>query len=175
MKLILLTFLFLFITNPGYAQVFKWVDDKGSVHFTDDISKIPEKYRQAIEEIEAREEKSETKTESGPPEKSQADNDTDRLGRGKEYWQGRVEEWKKKLRSAQERVESLRLKYNQLTEKFNASKSSVQRATLRNERDQIKAQIDQSRMEIEEAKEVLDRKIPEEAALYKAKPEWIKP
>jgi hypothetical protein len=178
MRLILLIFvifLFLFITNPGYAQVFKWIDEKGSVHFTDDITKIPEKYRQAIEQIETREEKPETNTESGPAQKKQPESQTDRLGRGEEYWQGRVEEWKKKLRSAQEKVESLRLKYNELTEKFNASKSSVERARLRNERDQIKAQMDQSRIEIEQAKEMLERKIPEEASLYRAKPEWVKP
>jgi len=27
------------------AQVYKWIDDKGDVHFTDDYSSIPEKYR----------------------------------------------------------------------------------------------------------------------------------
>ncbi len=27
------------------AQVYKWVDEKGNVHFTDDYSKMPEKYR----------------------------------------------------------------------------------------------------------------------------------
>ncbi len=28
-----------------HAEVYKWIDDKGDVHFTDDYSKIPEKYR----------------------------------------------------------------------------------------------------------------------------------
>lgn len=30
---------------PGYAEVYKWVDEKGTVHFADDLSRIPEKYR----------------------------------------------------------------------------------------------------------------------------------
>lgn len=30
---------------PAYAEMFKWVDEKGTVHFTDDLSNIPEKYR----------------------------------------------------------------------------------------------------------------------------------
>ncbi len=30
---------------PAYAELYKWVDEKGTVHFTDDRSKIPEKYR----------------------------------------------------------------------------------------------------------------------------------
>jgi hypothetical protein len=34
--------------------------------------------------------------------------------------------------------------------------------------------MDQYRNQIEEAKMNLEKKIPEEAELYKAKPEWIK-
>jgi len=32
-----------------HAEVYKWIDDKGDVHFTDDYSKIPEKYRPVAE------------------------------------------------------------------------------------------------------------------------------
>ncbi len=31
------------------AEVYKWIDDKGDVHFTDDYSNIPEKYRPVTE------------------------------------------------------------------------------------------------------------------------------
>jgi hypothetical protein len=34
--------------------------------------------------------------------------------------------------------------------------------------------MDQSKIEIEEAKNMIEKKIPEEAELYKAKPEWVK-
>ena len=33
------------------AAVYKWTDEKGTVHFTDDESTIPEKYRQQVENI----------------------------------------------------------------------------------------------------------------------------
>jgi aspartyl protease family protein len=33
----------------GYGEMYKWVDEKGTVHFTDDLSKIPEKYRPEAE------------------------------------------------------------------------------------------------------------------------------
>jgi phage-related minor tail protein len=67
------------------------------------------------------------------------------------------------------------MKYNDLTEKLNASKSSVERATFRNERDQVKNELDKYKQQVEEAKIMLDKKLPEEAQLYKAKPEWLKP
>jgi len=33
----------------SYGDMYKWVDDKGAVHFTDDLSNIPEKYREDAE------------------------------------------------------------------------------------------------------------------------------
>jgi len=177
MRLILVIILSLFLTETSFAQIYKWVDEKGVVHFTDDIMQIPEKYRPSTEKIGLPEEKTktETKTESERPSiKKKEDLYKDQLGRGEEYWRARVEEWRKKLRASQEKMESLRIKYNELTEKINDSKSSVERTNLRKERDQIKNEMDQYRNQIEEAKMVLEKKIPEEAELYKAKPEWIK-
>ena len=46
---------------------------------------------------------------------------------------------------------------------------------IRNDREQIKSQMDDLRAQIAETKEMLEKKIPEEASLYGAKPEWVKP
>jgi len=175
MKTLTLILLFLFTATLSYAEVYKWVDEKGIVHFTDDITQIPEKHRRAVEHREATEEKIETKEEGQAPEKKQTDSYKDRLGRGEEYWKGRVEESRKKLQSLQEKVEGLRLKYNDLTEKYNTSKSSAERAMIRNDREQLKNQMDELKVQIGETKEILERKIPEEASLYRAKPEWVRP
>ena len=48
------------ISTTGFAQTYKWVDDKGVVHFTDDITKIPGKYRPQVDKIGTPEEKIET-------------------------------------------------------------------------------------------------------------------
>jgi nucleoid-associated protein YgaU len=71
-------------------------------------------------------------------------------------------------------LEALRVKYNGLTERFNDSKSTAERGNLRKERDQVKKEMDQIKIQIEDAKNMLEKKIPEDAELYKAKPEWIK-
>jgi chromosome segregation ATPase len=174
-KRILLIIFIIFWAKLSFGEVYKWVDDKGIVHFTDDITQVPKKYQQAIEEIGIREERSEIKPEGELPTKKKEDMKKDRLGRGEEYWKAKVEEQKNKLQVLQAETESLRVKYNELTEKFNSSKSSVQRTTLRNEREQIKIQMDQNRIQIAEVKEMLEKKIPEEAQLYGANPEWIMP
>ncbi len=48
---ILFIFLFLFLVPIAYGDLYKWVDEKGNLHFTDDLSKIPEKYRFGVEII----------------------------------------------------------------------------------------------------------------------------
>lgn len=174
MKILHLIILFIFISTPGYAQVYKWVDDKGGVHFTDDVTKIPDKYRPKTDKIGVPEEKSDTGVEKESPQKKREETYKDQLGRGEEYWRDRVEEWKKKLKTAQEGLESARVKYNELTEKFNESRSSAERNQIRRERDRVKQEMERHRGHLEEAKIMLEKKIPEEAEIYKAKKEWIK-
>jgi len=177
MKQILAIILFiLLIFEISFAEVYKWVDEKGVSHFTDDIMQIPEKNRPKAEIIEFSEEagKEESKGEGEITPKAKEETQGDRLGRGESYWKGRMEEWRKKLRERQDRLETLRAKYNELTMKHNESKSTAERGNLRTERDQVKNEMDQCKIQIEEAKDMLEKKIPEEAELYKARPEWVK-
>ena len=168
MKRIFFVLLVLFVAKLSFGEVYKWVDDKGGVHFTDDLIQIPEKFRPQIERLGPSEEREQTLP------KKKDESSRDRLGKGEDYWKGRVEEWNKKLKDAQEKVNNLRVKYNEMTEKFNESKSSVERMNLRKERDQIKNEMDKYKTQIEEAKDMLEKKIPGEAAIFGAKPEWIK-
>ncbi len=46
----LLLFIMMAVLVPSsHGEMYKWVDEKGTVHFTDDLSSIPEKYRQDAE------------------------------------------------------------------------------------------------------------------------------
>jgi hypothetical protein len=164
----------LLLTEISFAEVYKWVDENGVVYFTDDLIQVPEKYRPKAERIGSPEEKGESTVEGESTPKKKEEPYRDRLGRGEDYWKGRLEEWRKKLIESQTRMEALRTKYNEMTERYNDSKSTAERATLRRERDQIKNEMDQCKIGIEEARDMIEKKIPEEAEIYKAKPEWIK-
>lgn len=61
----LFSFLIIFISvaGPCYGEMYKWVDEKGTLHFADDLSKVPEKYRP---EAEMRKTPKETKETSTP-------------------------------------------------------------------------------------------------------------
>jgi hypothetical protein len=52
----------LFVDSPSHAKdVYKWVDEKGTIHFSEDASSVPEKYRDQLE-------KKSMPEESKPPE-----------------------------------------------------------------------------------------------------------
>lgn len=174
-KWILVFSLMISFTLPVNAQVYRWTDSKGTVHFTDDPSLIPDQYRAGAlkSELSLEIEKTQKPEETHGQKVETAQRDT--LGRSKDYWRARVLEWRQKLARAQERWETLRMQYNELTEKHNAVRNSVARARIRNERDQVKFQMDECKAQIDEAKRMLEVTIPEEAALFRANPEWLKP
>lgn len=163
---------FLFNSHFSFSETYKWVDEKGGVHFSDDITSIPEKYIPKIEVVDLPQEKIEGKKDQLSGKK--IDDYKDQLGRGEEYWRNRVEEIRNKLKLAQDQLEELRRKYNDLTEKHNESKSLSQRNSILKGRDKVKKEMDQIKIQIGETKDLLEKKIPEEASLYKVKPEWIK-
>jgi hypothetical protein len=59
----------LFISQSSHAEIYKWVDEKGTVHFTEDPATIPEKYqdkaksRQTEEDLMSPEEKARARIE----------------------------------------------------------------------------------------------------------------
>lgn len=44
-----LIFLLGILTNPLFAKTYKWTDENGKTHYTDDMSKVPQKYRKENE------------------------------------------------------------------------------------------------------------------------------
>jgi clan AA aspartic protease (TIGR02281 family) len=43
-KILLIPMILLMGISLGHGEMYKWVDEKGTVHFTDDLSNIPERY-----------------------------------------------------------------------------------------------------------------------------------
>jgi clan AA aspartic protease (TIGR02281 family) len=69
-KVILLFILILVVfISPSFGQVYKWVDEKGTIHFADDLSNIPENYRTEVETLKTPKElpSSEKREKPSPP------------------------------------------------------------------------------------------------------------
>jgi hypothetical protein len=54
MRTLCVVFLLLF-TVPAFAETYKWVDDKGTVNFTENLGSVPKKYRKNVKIIDGNE------------------------------------------------------------------------------------------------------------------------
>jgi hypothetical protein len=96
--------------------IYRWVDEKGSIHFADDPSLIPEKYRDQTKTEKIPTESPPPASQAqpqvgptGPPSGKAAAPSSERkdvLGRGEDWWKAQAKMWKEKLQNAQKSYET---------------------------------------------------------------------
>ncbi len=180
----------LFCSVPAFGQeVYRWVDEKGVVHFTDDITLVPEKYRNQVQKeapsresppapsILPRPAKPPTTNEPGTiaPEQPGADQ-RDMLGRGEEWWRAKAREWNGKLTAAQKNYEDAYKQWKSKEQELEVSKfkpHSVQRK-LKAEIEILEGKAKDYEKQMNEAKNMVENVLPKQARDYRANPEWLK-
>ena len=50
MRVAVIVFILFFVSSAGWAKTYEWVDEKGTVNFSQDYNSIPEKYRDQVKE-----------------------------------------------------------------------------------------------------------------------------
>ena len=103
--------IFLHIPHSFSGEVYRWTDEKGTIHFTDDVSKIPKPYSDQAERIEVQEETLKEVEKIGEPE--------ERPDRVKDY----LENIEKKI----EMKKSMEKKISELEEELKLSEESLKR------------------------------------------------
>lgn len=173
--LILLAFVF-----PAYgANVYKWVDEKGVLNFTDDFNNVPLSYRDQVEIREYLTEGGSPLTTVERPSPSVASKPEEKIradiyGRDETWWREKVRPWRERLEEATKnrdriqneivrRAEELGTKTFWSRSQFQIGASEVARLT--EEKRRYEAQI-------AEAKDELD-KLSKEAEESKANPGWL--
>jgi len=157
------------------ASVYKWVDKEGTVHFTDDLSKIPPEYR---DKVQTEEVSSPGKPETSPPATAPAQ-ETDEVkrdatGMSEDYWRDRVRPWRKQLNEAREGYESSKQKISEALGELKGRQLSRQQYEFKRvEMEKLTAERDAFETKMKEA-EVMLEKIAKEAEDAKADPAWLK-
>ncbi|HJV64471.1 MAG TPA: DUF4124 domain-containing protein [Geomonas sp.] len=99
-----LLFLLIFILNSvAYAAFFKWVDDHGVVHFTDNRNKIPKKYRKQAKQLAIMDDSSPSKPpqQAAPAAAQPPASQELTYGGHDQYW------WRQQFASQKARVQTL--------------------------------------------------------------------
>jgi hypothetical protein len=179
MRRILYTLVFLVLLSPAYAEnIYKWTDEKGVVHYSDDLNKVPPAYRNRVDV----EKWGDTpKPEASPPAPLQAPSQkseevkTDIYGQDEAYWKGRVRPWRERLEEANANYAKAQSKFTEKSEELSRRKygSPTQYKFNIIELDRLKEEMSKYQAEIAEATEMLNR-ISKEAEEAKANPDWLK-
>ncbi len=184
MKAIFLLVVMMMLTIYVDAQeIYRWVDEKGTIHFADDFTLVPERYRNQIEK------RAPSQIPSSPPGPSQtAPEDTrsmaesttekkDRLGRGEDWWRAKMKEWNDRLQRAQKNYDLL---YSDLKKKEKELadalfKPDSLKRKLKAEIKGLEGKLKEEEKAREEAKKMVEIVLPKEAEETKADPAWLHP
>ena len=182
MKRTMLFILVGMITLPfiaGGQEIYQWVDEKGTVHFTDDFGQIPEKYQDQVQKKKTPPEPAPSPSirppqGKAPPEPSVEKKDI--LGRGEDWWRDKAMEWRQKLIKAQKDYAAaqtaLKTKEKELEDaKFKPK--SFQRK-LQDEIKVLEEKANAQKNQVDEAKNMLEKVLPKQAEEYRADPSWVR-
>ncbi len=180
----------LFHFGQAFGQeVYRWVDEKGNVHFTDDLTLIPEKYRGQIQQKAPSKEPAPSQPASsrpvGPPKRMEPQRtiperpeavQKDALGRGEDWWRAKVTEWNDKLAAAQKSYETAYNEWKSKERELEESKfkpDSLKRK-LKSEIRDLEEKVKDWEKQLNEAKNMIENVLPKQARDYRANPEWLK-
>src|SRR3569832_951912 len=96
----------LLIASPALAQVYQWEDEEGTVQMTDDLQKVPEKYRERAREIILPKKKEGSASPDRPEDSGPfiLSEKVDNQGHNREWWQERLKGWRQKRAQAEEKL-----------------------------------------------------------------------
>jgi hypothetical protein len=180
----------LFYSTLAFGQeVYKWVDEKGTVHFTDDLNQVPEKYQEQIEKRVPPKESIPSRPTPRPSIESTKGLEPGRetgsvpglgqkdiFGRGEDWWRAKVNEWNEKLKTSQRNYEAAYSEWKSKENELEAAKFKPEslKRKLKAEIKVLEEKVRNAEKQVEEAKNMLEKVLPREAEDYRANPEWLK-
>jgi hypothetical protein len=194
-NLIVIAALLLFASAAFGQEVYRWVDEQGIIHFTDDLGQVPEKYQDQVQKKKLPKEP--PLTRPAPPQPSSPQPPTppagpagtevekrsgtpfrqkDILGRGEEWWRAKVNEWNEKLNFAQRNYEKTYSEWKSKEQELETSKFKPDsfKRKLKAEAKALEEKTKDWEKQVDEAKNMLENVLPKQAQDYQANPEWLK-
>jgi len=173
---ILLGMCCLLAMSLSHAQVYKWVDDSGVVHFTDDPANVPESYWDRVEEEKTLKEEvpKPSGKGSGPKRRVQRE-PTDRFGRRESWWRDRASKWWAQMRHASSQHQRISKEIEEARKVLDEARNDGKRRRYRRNIQRLQKEGEKYRAQIEEARRMLHGVLLDEARTAGADPSWLRP
>ena len=173
-------------------EAYRWVDEKGTIHFADDPSQIPEKYVDQVQKKKFQQEPA-ASAPTAPPTPaagraapqpvskqpvpvSKPGVRKDILGRGEDWWRGQVREWNTRLFAAQKSFEAAALELKTKEKELEDAKFKPDsfKRKLKAEQTAIQEKAAGFKKQMDDARDMLEKGLPKQAEEYQADPNWLK-
>ncbi len=156
------------------SVLYQWIDGKGNAHITDDLNKVPSKYRAKAKRLESTDGADETQAVAPEPE----DEETERADR-EEREENLKAEWQLRMKTAKRRLADAEYRYRALEEKKNSLGGSwggpaSGHLESREEAERIDQEMHEVQKEIDDARNEIENVIPEEARKAGVPPGWLR-
>lgn len=152
--------------------LYEWKDDKGDAHIADSLGKVPERYRSKVRKLESVKGPEIDPGSQGYGGKGYSSSLYSDDAEGKANWQRRITSWKSQLSGAEARYRELERERSELFRAWGSAALAPIEKRLRAE--QIDQELKEVQKEIDEAKEMINRVIPEEARKAGVPPGWLR-
>jgi len=160
----------------SYAQVYKWTDGSGTVHFTDDPAKVPEQYWDQVEEKKTIKEEGQKPSGEGKwPKRRVQRESTDRFGRRKSWWRDRASKWWAQLEKATPQHQRITKEIEEAEKVLEKARNDGKRRRYRRKIKRLQQEDEKYKAQIEEARHMLNDVLLGEAKLADADPSWLRP
>lgn len=163
-------------------EIYQWVDDKGTVHFVDDPTLVPEKYRDQVQKKKVPKESPPApapvpQAEKMKPESQSSSIQRDRFGRGEEWWRQEMKQWEDKLKTAQTNYEKANQAWKAKEKELEDSKFKPEslKRRLKAEINELEEKTKGWEKEVKEATDMVQKVLPSQAEEDRADPNWLKP
>jgi chromosome segregation ATPase len=177
-KLMLLIFIgLMFYSAMIYGQeVYQWVDEKGTAHYTDDPALIPERYQDQVQRRTIPKELVTSPPAQVPSEPQSDIERKDLLGRDEDWWRDKAMGWKQKLTQAQKNYEAAQeaLKAKDKELELSIYKPDSFKRRLQAEIKALEEKVNEQKRQVDEAKDMLEKVLPKQAEEYRADPSWVR-
>jgi uncharacterized protein DUF4124 len=168
------------------AQLYKWIDRQGTVHFSDNPSRVPSEYRVNVEVEQAAPPhplpSPSEESALAPPAEDTAPSEPvppappqDLLGRGADYWQQLAQHWAAKLEQSIHERDRLVLMHSYTRTLESSTRKVFDRGRIRADIARLEQALSEAEAQIQQAETMLKTTLPLEARRLGANPEWLKP
>jgi hypothetical protein len=172
----ILLILLMFISPAYAATIYKWVDEKGVINFTDDYTRVPPAFRDRVKTEEYGQQEGNAAPAQRTVATAKEEVRTDVYGRDKSWWREKVYPWKEELKEATENYENAQKEYMEQAEgvgSYNFGKMSLTQYQMLSSRLEILTkEMDTYQGQMAEAKGML-AKLSKEAKETGADPAWL--